>query len=155
VSRGAAFPAAAGPGLPPEQRAAPEGAARAQHRLAVGLHQALREDELAGHLQDLGFALDPARQRRRREEVDLQADRRQELARDVGLVLRRGRDQDVGERGEHAAVALAAGVDVRRADPKAELQPAVEPAAEERSVVTGEGAADLDRNEAGRGGRCK
>ena len=49
-----------------QQRPAPEHAAGAQHDVAVSADEAVREDQVLRHLQDVGFALHPTAERCRR-----------------------------------------------------------------------------------------
>ena len=75
-----------------ERRADLEDAADAGDADAVGLHQALHEDQAPGRAQQLRLALHPGAERRCGEVVDLQVDRRQEALGDItgDLASRRG-----------------------------------------------------------------
>ena len=85
-------------------RPAPETACRSSQMpltrscgLAIGGDDPLREHQRARDAQHLGLALHPGAERRRRQVVELQADRRQEAHPDVGaLAMDRDRQQHVG-----------------------------------------------------------
>jgi hypothetical protein len=102
-------------------RADLEDAADARHRAAVGLHEALHEDEVLV-AQQLRLALTQGAERRRGEVVDLQVDRGRKRCPISRQHVGRDRQQHVAERRHHAAVADSHLVAMALLDAKAELE---------------------------------
>lgn len=127
-----------------------EDAAQSRNCDVVCSDHALHEHHVARRTQNVGFALYPCADGRRREVINLKADRWQKASPAKRLIHRRVRQQRIGKGGKHAAVQYTTQIGVMFGDAKSKQQMFVRPLGVKARIATGETAANVRGNKPGR-----